>query len=480
MFKVEFDDFDSEEIDEINKYLPGIIKNYTITSKDIDKLINFAVQSKNYDLLEIILELVVYELQSYDGAIDSIVSILIGYSLKYYDFDFTFKALRKIQYKLASQDWDKFIRNSINKTALKVFESNNIDMIIALYQTWFKKYSFFGEGIEARKAFLWSSELYDVVGMEDKIFKYIDEMEQIDIAMCLSFEAKKILSNYEKLNFQENPEYDEALKKLRTKMGYGYRLDNFNNFYKYIQKLIKKDKIILALYLLSNFSGWKTDGDIRFLINLYIEAFIALKQYDILINYYNITDSFDSNIEVLLYITDFYMDQKKINDAKDVIKKIEMIEPSHPYIQFAKDEIESISLRENLLQHGINLSNIENMKGQEFENLLIAQFEKLGFSVTETPVTGDFGADIIIDTEDETRFIIQCKRFKNKVNLKAVQEVVAAIAHFNGDIGIVITNNTFLNSAIKLAQSNDVELWGEKELMKFLNGDMSFSQISEL
>ena len=67
-----------------------------------------------------------------------------------------------------------------------------------------------------------------------------------------------------------------------------------------------------------------------------------------------------------------------------------------------------------------------------------------------------------------------------KVNLKAVQEVIGAVGHFEADIGIVITNNEFLNSAIKLAKSNDIELWDRAKLAKFLNNDISFSILNEV
>ena len=72
---------------------------------------------------------------------------------------------------------------------------------------------------------------------------------------------------------------------------------------------------------------------------------------------------------------------------------------------------------------------------------------------------------------------MQCKRFKSKVNLKAGQEVVGAMGHYSGDMGIVITNNSFLNSAVKLAESHDIELWDGDRLVSFLTGDLSFSRV---
>lgn len=104
------------------------------------------------------------------------------------------------------------------------------------------------------------------------------------------------------------------------------------------------------------------------------------------------------------------------------------------------------------------------------------KFEALGFKVELTPKTGDYGADLIVENSDGTRIIVQCKRFQSKVNLKAVQEVVGAMGHYAGDLGLVITNNLFLNSAIKLAESHDIELWNGDNLVSFLSGDLSFSK----
>jgi HJR/Mrr/RecB family endonuclease len=48
------------------------------------------------------------------------------------------------------------------------------------------------------------------------------------------------------------------------------------------------------------------------------------------------------------------------------------------------------------------------------------------------------------------------------------------------DYGIVITNNSFLKSAIKLAESSEIELWGGNELIDFISGDLDFSEIRSL
>ena len=167
--------------------------------------------------------------------------------------------------------------------------------------------------------------------------------------------------------------------------------------------------------------------------------------------------------------------------SKKLIDKLIANEPFHPSIPTIQAEIKRLEQRNHLkTTFSINFSSLNDLSGLQFENLLMDKFTALGFKVASTPTTGDFGADLIVEDKDGTRIIIQCKRFKTKVNLKAVQEVIGAIGHYAADVGIVVTNNSFLNSAIKLAESHDIELWDGDKLVSFLAGDLSFSEIFAL
>lgn len=67
------------------------------------------------------------------------------------------------------------------------------------------------------------------------------------------------------------------------------------------------------------------------------------------------------------------------------------------------------------------------------------------------------GADIIAHKDNE-KYVIQVKFYNNPVGNKAVQEVAGAIGMYKADKGIVVTNSTFTNSAIELAEANNIEL----------------------
>ena len=73
------------------------------------------------------------------------------------------------------------------------------------------------------------------------------------------------------------------------------------------------------------------------------------------------------------------------------------------------------------------LSKIDHMTGEEFEDYLASLFRLQGWKVNEVGGSGDYGADLIIKKLGET-YIIQAKRYSDKVSLPAVQQAFTAKA----------------------------------------------------
>lgn len=152
------------------------------------------------------------------------------------------------------------------------------------------------------------------------------------------------------------------------------------------------------------------------------------------------------------------------------------IEPSHPSVKVAAAELRRFDLASRT---SIPAAEIEKMSGIDFERALQNALTRLSHfkSVERTPQSRDYGADLIITTVQDTRIAVQCKRFATKVNLKAVQEVVAAVKHYGCDLGVVISNNGFLPSAQQLARSNGIELWDGEAVLKIFASEFEFSDI---
>lgn len=112
------------------------------------------------------------------------------------------------------------------------------------------------------------------------------------------------------------------------------------------------------------------------------------------------------------------------------------------------------------------INQIDEMTGREFEEFVSAVLSGCGYKIEEiTVATGDYGADIIAEAEGE-RVAIQCKRYAKPVGVKAVQEVISAMKHYDCEKAVVVTNSTFTNQAYTLAEDNEVvTLWDREDLI---------------
>jgi restriction system protein len=100
--------------------------------------------------------------------------------------------------------------------------------------------------------------------------------------------------------------------------------------------------------------------------------------------------------------------------------------------------------------------------GAEFELFCAEELRRGGWRVTLTGPARDQGADLVAE-RGRTRLIVQCKLLGRPVGNYAVQEVVAARSHHQGNRAMVASNQRFTASCVDLAASNGVELcyWSE-------------------
>lgn len=123
-------------------------------------------------------------------------------------------------------------------------------------------------------------------------------------------------------------------------------------------------------------------------------------------------------------------------------------------------------IRENKIQERYltsGMQDVDHMTGEEFEYFLCTYFKELGYKAKTTPMVNDYGADVIASKDGE-KIVIQAKRYKENVGIKAVQEVIGAREYYKADKAMVITSAYFTPNAKNLAQSGKVELWDRKKL----------------
>lgn len=114
-----------------------------------------------------------------------------------------------------------------------------------------------------------------------------------------------------------------------------------------------------------------------------------------------------------------------------------------------------------------DFSKIDYMDGIEFENLIDAKFQKMGYTTKLTKATKDYGVDLIA-TKNKKSIAIQIKRYNRNVGVKAIQEVIAAKAFYKTDTAMVLTNSYFTKPAKNLAKETNVILIDRSKLAKIL------------
>lgn len=122
-----------------------------------------------------------------------------------------------------------------------------------------------------------------------------------------------------------------------------------------------------------------------------------------------------------------------------------------------------------------NISDIDMMNGVEFENFLAQLFASRGYKVELTAMSGDNGADLILN-RGKRRIVVQVKRYSKPVGLKAIQEVNSSIKVYKANEAWVVTNNEYTRAAIALAKVNDVHLIGRNQLIKLITQANSIHQ----
>ncbi|MCE6967503.1 restriction endonuclease [Cereibacter sphaeroides] len=98
--------------------------------------------------------------------------------------------------------------------------------------------------------------------------------------------------------------------------------------------------------------------------------------------------------------------------------------------------------------------------GLSYEREIADLLSAAAFVVETTPLTGDFGADVIVE-KDGLRYAIQCKDLGKPAGVKAVQEAEAARRYYQCDFAVVASRSGFTRAANELADELKVFLFSD-------------------
>ncbi|WP_371392253.1 restriction endonuclease [Bacillus pseudomycoides] len=154
-----------------------------------------------------------------------------------------------------------------------------------------------------------------------------------------------------------------------------------------------------------------------------------------------------SMIQALMYVFIFYVLFRTYMFVHRTIQEIRVLK------RMAKSDIQFI----------------DKMDGFQFEVYLKALFRELGYRPEVTKRSYDYGVDVIL--KGRNRIVIQAKRYgiKNRVGIRAVQEVYAGKAYYKADEAWIVTNSFYTKQAEELAKACQVKLIDRFELQNLIN-----------
>lgn len=123
----------------------------------------------------------------------------------------------------------------------------------------------------------------------------------------------------------------------------------------------------------------------------------------------------------------------------------------------------------------IGSTSLGQLSGMEFERLISALLQSMGFRTEITKATGDGGVDIVASLDRPIfggRYLIQCKRFAPDVPVgtATVREFYGALSADRTAVkGILITTSSFTIQAEEFAQELPIELIGGEQLQRLLS-----------
>ena len=106
-------------------------------------------------------------------------------------------------------------------------------------------------------------------------------------------------------------------------------------------------------------------------------------------------------------------------------------------------------------------SRTKQKKGFMFEKSTTWLLENLGYTVSKTQDNSDFGVDIIITENDDSKIAVQCKLQITPAGVEAIQEVYAGGIYYDCTKFAVISPSGFSNPAIIMAKKLGVYLCKE-------------------
>ena len=111
--------------------------------------------------------------------------------------------------------------------------------------------------------------------------------------------------------------------------------------------------------------------------------------------------------------------------------------------------------------------DVSMLKGLAFEEFLRQLFWDLGYVASKTKASGDYGADLILESDEGTT-VVQAKQYAKGVGVGAVKDAVFARSYYSADFAMAVSTTTFTKQARHAAERTGVKLVDGAALERYI------------
>ena len=120
------------------------------------------------------------------------------------------------------------------------------------------------------------------------------------------------------------------------------------------------------------------------------------------------------------------------------------------------------------LRNAQRIDDLRRLPPAEFEALIAAYFNQYGHKATHTGRSGDHGIDLLIQSRQGEKWIVQCKRWRGSVGEPLVRELFGAMHHAGAQHAFLITTGTITPQARMWAKDKPLSLYDGRSLVRLL------------
>jgi restriction system protein len=113
-----------------------------------------------------------------------------------------------------------------------------------------------------------------------------------------------------------------------------------------------------------------------------------------------------------------------------------------------------------------SVDDLLQLSPREFEEMVVELYRASGHKARRTGAIGDHGVDVVAQTPDGEKWVVQCKRWRGMAGEPIVRDFYGAMQHEKADKGAIITTGTFTPQAREWAHGKPIILYDGNELLE--------------